>query len=102
MRPPSAANGTFFASRDSYLSLVARRATPAEYPPVIYVPLILYVVGAAFLALAVLFLLEARVVRPANLRDGLAADGRRLDRAKRAARPDRARGLSAAQGARST
>jgi hypothetical protein len=36
---------------------------------VAYVPLVLYLMGAIFLALTVLFVLEAKVVRPASRRD---------------------------------
>jgi hypothetical protein len=96
MRRASGANGTFVAGRDTPSAIVARRATPAEYPPVIYVPLILYVMGAAFLALAVLFVLEAKVIHPANVRDGLAADGRASKRARPAERPGQARRMEAA------
>lgn len=53
------------------------------------VPLILYVMGAAFLALALLFVLEAKVVHPADRRDGLTAEAR-TGRSRRRAQTRRA------------
>jgi hypothetical protein len=41
------------------------------------VPLLLYLMGAVFLALTALFVLDAKVVRPANQRDGLEPAPRR-------------------------
>jgi len=63
----------------------------AGYPAVTYLPLVLYVMGAMFLALALMFVLEAKIVRPANRRDALAADRRHSDAPVRRERPAQGR-----------
>jgi len=76
MRRPPGANGTFVARRDRSPVIITRRVALAGYATVTLVPLVLYVIGAAFLALAMMFVLEAKVVRPANRRDALANGAR--------------------------
>jgi len=71
MRLASGANGPFAASRGTPSAIVTRRVIAAEYPTVAYLPYALYLIGAVFLALTVLFVLEAKVVRPANRRGRL-------------------------------
>ena len=72
MHSASGANGAFAARRDTPSVAVARRASSAESAAVAFVPLVLYLMGAGFLAVAALLVLDAKVVRPADRREDLA------------------------------
>ena len=71
-------NGALFAARDKSATVATASGRPMELPPMSHIsPGILFVLGPICAAVAILLIIEATLVRPANRADGLSGAGDR-------------------------